>query len=537
LICIILAACIIKVQAVPTLPADSFVESIDVNTHWAYSNVYSHNYTGLKAKLAESGIRYVRDGTYLPVFARAIDLYDSLGIKTNMLTGRNKPGPGRQPLDPTQIDEELNEIKTQALSATVSLEAPNEYDLSRIPDWVEIIKNYSTVLYNKAKADQILRNIPVIGPSLVFLESYEAVGNGDSYIDYGNQHMYQWTFWPGFAGGDTNGSRSITWYLDKLALLQSPSGKRVQATEAGYTNYVEVVGLSEEADGKYMPRVFAEFFRRGVYRTYKYELVNQGQPGREGVYGLLRNDLSEKPSFRAVKNLIAILSDKGPSFEPDTLSYVLNGSMDNVRQILFQKRNGDFYLMVWLEVSSWDVNAKIDLYPPPQQVVLTLQGSNRISSATLYAFNNNADVNTTNLTINNNQVTFNVTDKISIIKLSNSSTSSISHGVYRLTSKDGFHSCHQLIVVGPMGDGFYRLTNRANGQVLHLNECKTNDCQKWKFELLSDGYYRITSKNAHDQCLGVRQCSLTGSIPTERRLWSNTDCEHYWKLDWIASTV
>jgi hypothetical protein len=180
------------------------------------------------------------------------------------------------------------------------------------------------------------------------------------------------------------------------------------------------------------------------------------------MFGLLRNDLSEKPSFQAVKNLITILSDKGPSFESDTLNYIFNGSMGNIRQILFQKHNGDFYLMVWLEVSSWNVSAKIDLYPPPQQVVLTLQDSNNISSTTLYAFNNNADVNTVNLTINNNQVTFNVTDKISIFKLINS-TNSISHGIYRLTSKDPSYSFQQLIVVEPVADGFYRLINRANG--------------------------------------------------------------------------
>jgi hypothetical protein len=419
-------------QAVPAIPADSFVDSIGVNTHWSYHNVYTRNYTGLKAKLAESGIRYIRDGTFQPVFIRVNDLYNSLGIKTNMLTGRHKIGRWPQPMDPSQIDTELNDIKTQALAAAiVSLEAPNEYDISHGPDtdWVGTIKNYSTLLYNKAKDDQMLRNLPVIGPSLTSLEAYEAVGNLDPYIDYVNQHMYQWTFWPGFGGSDKNGTRSITWYLDKLARQQSPSGKRVQATEAGHSTYVDYGGLSEEADGKYMVRTFAEFFRRGIYRTYKYELVNEDILGKEGMFGLLGNDLSEKPSFRAVKNLITILSDKGPSFEPDTLNYVLNGSMDNVRQILFQKRNGDFYLMVWLEVSSWNISAKIDLYPPPQQVVLTLQDSNKISSAILYAFNNNADVNTINLTINNNQVTFNVTDRISIIKLSNS-TSSISHGVY-----------------------------------------------------------------------------------------------------------
>jgi hypothetical protein len=145
---------------------------------------------------------------------------------------------------------------------------------------------------------------------------------------------------------------------------------------------------------------------------------------------LLRNDLSEKPAFRAVKNLIAILSDKGPDFEPGSLNYVFDGSVDNIRQILFQKRDGDFYLLVWLEVPSWDVNANIDLYPPAQEVLLTLFNNHNISSVTLYAFNNSADVNTSILPINNNQVTFNVTDKINIIRLSNS-TNSIHHDIYQ----------------------------------------------------------------------------------------------------------
>lgn len=89
-----------------------------------------------------------------------------------------------------------------------------------------------------------------------------------------------------------------------------------------------------------------------------------------------------------------------------------------MRNILFQKRDGDFYLAIWLELSSWDPQTSTDLYPPAQKVLLTLFGNHTISSATLYAFNNNADVNTFVLPIDNNQVTLNVTDKISIIKLS-----------------------------------------------------------------------------------------------------------------------
>lgn len=236
----------------------------------------------------------------------------------------------------------------------------------------------------------MLRNVPVIGPPLVSLKAYAAVGDLDACIDYVALHMGQVDHWPGFSGIDKNGSYSITWYLDYLARSQSPSGKRVQSTEAGYHNDVTTNGVSEEAEGKYMGRVFGEYFRRGVYRSLKYELVNQDQPGREGLFGLLRNDLSEKPSFRTVKNLIAIISDKGPNFEPDILNYTLSGSIDNVRQMLFQKRNGDFYFMVWLEVANWNFTTKTDLYPPAQEVVLSLQNYNRISSTMLYAFNNTA---------------------------------------------------------------------------------------------------------------------------------------------------
>ncbi len=430
---IIAAIPIIEAQGIPAISADSFVESIGVNTHWVSDDVYTHNYTGLKAKLAESGIRYLRDGAYQPTYVRANDLYQSLGIRTIILTGR-RFGPYPHPLDPTQVDAELNEIKTEVLNATIALEAPNEYDVEHGPDtnWVAKIKYYTYLLYTKSKADEMLKHLPVIGPSFTTMEAYEAVGNSDVHIDYANLHLYQANRWPGNYGFGDLGYGSVTWYLNYQARYQSSSGKPVQATEAGYCNDIPTRGVSEEAEGKYTARMYAEFFRRGITRTFKYELVNTGQTGREFLFGLLRNDLSEKPAFRAVKNLIAILSDKGADFKPGLLNYVLDDSVDNIRQILFQKRDGDFYLMVWLEVPSWDVDTNIDLYPPAQEVLLTLLNNHNISSATLYAFNNTADVNTSVLSINNNQVVLNVTDKISIVRLSNR-TNLIPDGLYQDT--------------------------------------------------------------------------------------------------------
>lgn len=149
----------IRAENLTAIPADSFVESIGVNTHWSYLNVYTRNYNGLKVELAESGIRYLRDHARPAVYVRINDLYESLVIKTIMLTGRYRNGSESHSLDPTQIDEELNEVKTQVLAVTVGLEGPNEYDLEHGPDtnWVENLRNYSIVHYTKAKADEKLK--------------------------------------------------------------------------------------------------------------------------------------------------------------------------------------------------------------------------------------------------------------------------------------------------------------------------------------------------------------------------------------------
>ncbi|CAF3710773.1 unnamed protein product, partial [Adineta steineri] len=292
-----------------------------------------------------------------------------------------------------------------------------------------------------------------------------------------------------------------------------------------------------------------------------------------------RNNLTEKPSFRAVKNLISILNDKGSSFAPNALTYTLTGNLTNVRQLLFQKRNGDFYLMIWNEVSSWDVAHKFDLYSLPQQLQLSLQNDYILADATLYTFNNNADLQTINLSINNNQINFNATDTVSIIRLKNGTNSSSGTsttagteigGVYRITPKyapqSGLYAIgdqnsafvsqsqysggtNQQWIVESLTDGYYRITNRAGTRVLNVYGCNRNDggviqlhdwldsdCQKWKFELLSNGYYRITPKHALNQSLDVQMCTTVGGIIVQQWSWSNSECQQ-WKLEKIGLVV
>ncbi|WP_310394460.1 T9SS type A sorting domain-containing protein [Hymenobacter sp.] len=406
--------------AAPTAaqPADAFVESIGVNTHWQAGNVYTTRYADLKAKLVRAGIRHVRDGDVGGVFPRARDLFATHGIRTTFITAR-RPDNYLSPLQPARIQEELNDIKANALAATEAIEAPNEYDLfhdARETDWVGKIQAYTRTLYALVKADPALASRPVLGPSLTSEGAYAAVGNLDAHLDHPNFHPYQSDRWPGSPGWGGNGYGGLDWAYNYLLARQSPSGKRPQATECGYSNDLSADGLSEEAEGKYTARMYAEFFRRGIVRTFKYELVDEGTSGREQLFGLLRNDLSEKPAYRAVKQLTDVLADPGPAFAPGTLAYALAGSTANVRQLLLRKRTGDFYLLLWLEVPSWDVNADVNLYPAAQTVTVSLPPG-AVTQATGYTLDNNATPGTATYPLANNAFALAVTDKVTVVKL------------------------------------------------------------------------------------------------------------------------
>ncbi len=398
--------------------ADGFVDSIGVNTHWSYGNVYQTSYAGLKTKLGELGIRHLRDGTTSSTFTRATDLYNTYGIRTMMLCGRRLGGPWPQPLDPTQIDQELADIKTLALAATDSIEWPNEYDISHPSSenstWVTALLNYGHPLFTKVKADSLLRTLPVIGPSLTSEGAYTSVGNQTAYIDYSCLHHYQSDRWPGTPGWGGNGYGSITWAITYLAHVQSPS-KPIQNTECGYYNAAVGDYVDERTEGLYAPRMFAEFFSRGYARSYKYELVNEGTSTTDSQqsYGLLRNDLTEKPSATALKNMIALLKQPGASFTPGSLDYTLSDPSGNSHQLLLQKSDGTFYLLLWQEISSWNPTSFVEIINPDVTVTLTVPPT--ITSAAWNRVNDNQTW--TGATISSGNITLSVPDKIMIVRL------------------------------------------------------------------------------------------------------------------------
>jgi hypothetical protein len=234
-------------------------------------------------------------------------------------------------------------------------------------------------LYETVKGNSSLSRFPVAGPSIV--RNQDQLGDISAYLDYGNTHFY--------IGGDhpgRTGEFSLEQFL-KRASINSGS-KPVMATEFGYNNALNsttgIKSAPEKASGKYVPRSYLLQFNRGLTRVYNYELIDQGTDlaDAEQNFGLLRNDGSPKPAFIALKNLIGLLKDPGPSFSAGSLSYTLSGATSNVQRTLLQKRDGRFYLILWIEKPCYKPKTKELITVPSQQVTLNLNTS--ISKAVTY---------------------------------------------------------------------------------------------------------------------------------------------------------
>jgi hypothetical protein len=222
------------------------------------------------------------------------------------------------------------------------------------------------------------------------------------YATYGNMHAYQ-----GGGVGDSGLNGYIHYSRDLTG--QHP----LWTTEMGYHNYTKYLsdgeqqGISERASAIYLPIAFLSGFKNGVMRTFSYELVDEADgdndprfrsdPG-EGHYGLLKYDLTPKPAYTTLKNLISILNEPGHErFNPGSLTITFSVAHQTMGYTLLQKSTGIYYLAIWNDRKVYKLATKKeagkDLYPDNARVTLTLPTA---SNFTVYAPNDSTGVNPTN---------------------------------------------------------------------------------------------------------------------------------------------
>jgi hypothetical protein len=363
-------------------PANSFINSLGVNTHIRYYDTAYGNYPLIKQRLQELGIQHIRDGGSDPAWIQRMNDLASAGIKSTLVIDPNiGVGPdATYSINPpgytvTQL------VKNLLPNAIDAVEILNEFDVFltngythkgqavNTSNWVSYVQDFTRDTYLALKSDPATQGIGIIGPSFVFSDSNSKIGDVSQWVDYGNFHPYNNPSYP----GDGNLER------DLANRSQSFGTKPMMATETGYFTGSPPTGraVSEVVQGKYVPRLFLENFNQGVYRTFSYELIDQrpNSLNSEDNFGLLRADGSPKPAFTAQQNLIRLLSDTPVAFTPSSLNYSFGGEVQNIHHTLLQKSNGDFYLALWSEVPSTDQNYT-------QTVTLNL--TTPISQATTY---------------------------------------------------------------------------------------------------------------------------------------------------------
>jgi hypothetical protein len=366
---------------VPARSADSFVGSIGVNTHFYYSNTpYVEDFSLVKQRLAELGVRHIRENiapNERPDQYQRLRELSALGVKADLILGDPRNGI-------STLDHMISVVKKELTGAVDSVEGPNEFNAQGVENWVPMLREYQQHLYTAVKSDPALSSLTVIGPSITNWGDAEKLGDMSGMLDVGSAHPYT----------SKPPETVVTESLERSA--QTAGTKPAFTTETGYhtaLNYKSsseaFMPVTEAAQAVYVPRIFLEQFRRGVARTYSYELLNQfSDPKlteRESNFGLLRNDLTKKPAFEALQNLIAILKDSGSGAAPGSLDYSLEGNQENLRQLLLQKSDGSYYLALWRATSVWDAVKQVALNPGSSPISIKLDQP--VSSVQLYAPN------------------------------------------------------------------------------------------------------------------------------------------------------
>jgi hypothetical protein len=292
------AVCLAAFFLVAPLPAqsvayssDAFVSSLGVNVHLHYTDTpYYSEWTTVKTKLTDLGIRYYRDGATDTVEQFYYDRHEELaGLGMRGIFIADIAASGATLLDyPTRVP-----------TAFYAWDGVNEYDLVFGAGFETPLQAFVPTLWSNRGDYQ------VYGPSLTSDTAYGLLGDVSASVNVATVHPYYSGRHPEIGGWGENGYGSITWTLAN-ATTQA-SGKPVIATETGYyTDSGVAEYVSEAVHAKYLVRLLLEHYRRGIAASYIYELIDfplDGVPALTG-YGLLRDDMTEKPAFVAVEALV-----------------------------------------------------------------------------------------------------------------------------------------------------------------------------------------------------------------------------------------
>ena len=271
-----------------------------------------------------------------------------------------------------------------AANALLSLEGPNEPNNFPIlyngqqgggpGTWMPVAQ-FQRDVYAAVNADETLRHFPAFSPSetgaesdnvgLQFLTIPRDAGallpEGTKFADFVNPHNYvsgngnKYTDNQAWNAADPTlndrwdglyGNNGVTWRnkfagYSKEELLTVP---RV-TTETGWGSTGSPAGL--RLQGTILVNTYLAQFKRGFRYTFIYQM-RDGEGGEDSLGVFYRNS-APKPAAAYIHNLTTILADEKPIANPGQLNYSIGDRPATVHDLLLQKSNGAFELIVWGE--------------------------------------------------------------------------------------------------------------------------------------------------------------------------------------------
>lgn len=282
------------------------------------------------------------------------------------------------------IDTGRQLAEADALLAFKGNNEPNNWGVTyqgekgggRAPSWMAVAK-LQRDLYQAVHSDPALKKFPVWSISeggaevdnvgLQFLTippgARTLMPDGTKYADFANVHNY--IYHPGSPGLADNktwnaadptsvckvdglyGNYGRTWAkhfrgYSETELLTLP---RV-TTETGCT----IDGpITEDIQALNLLSLYLDQFKRGWSHTAVYLLRDRTDEAGNQTFGFFRRDYQPRKAAVYLHNLTTILADQGSPVRPGQLHYSIPDQPGTTHDLLLQKSDGTFWLVVWSE--------------------------------------------------------------------------------------------------------------------------------------------------------------------------------------------
>ena len=386
-----------QMQAVP---AFDFLHSIGACVHVQHGQDASR----IAPLLKYTGIRNVRDAADRNYdMTGLLLLHREAGVKVVI-------GPGSGAREP-DVEATITMAKTlHQAGALLAIEGPNEPNNfgglhyegvagGRELSWLPVAR-FQRDLYARVKGDSQLKRYPVYSVSetgaqtddcgLQFLEIPQGSGtlmpDGTKYADYANVHNYMYhPGWPGAphdnqvwnAADPTSSCRADGLYGNYgKTWLKGYRGYTEEAIEALPRVTTETgvrVGdcggaITEEVQACNYLNLFLAQYKRGWSRTFIYEFIDDP----DGAFGFYGADYTTKrKAADYLHNLTTLLNDQKSRKRCGKIAFTtIDPLPETVHNLLLQKSDGCFWLVLWGEKVSGEDKIRLCLPTSVKQVVV-----------------------------------------------------------------------------------------------------------------------------------------------------------------------